>query len=158
MKALNTEITIRQACPDDLPTLLRFEQGVISAERPFDPTLKDGYIRYYDIEGLIAAPHVELLVADLDSEMIGCGYARIEDSKPYLRHPQHAYVGFMYVEPEHRGKGVGGKILDALKEWSRSRNITEMVLEVYDENLPAIRAYEKAGFSRHVLEMRVPLI
>lgn len=152
------EMIIRAASLNDLDTLLRFEQGVISAERLFDPTLKDGYIRYYDIEALIAAPHVELLVAELDSELIGCGYARIDDSKPYLRHPQHAYVGFMYVEPEHRGKGVGGKILDALKEWSRSRDVAEMRLEVYDENLAAIRAYEKAGFSRHVLEMRVGLI
>jgi ribosomal protein S18 acetylase RimI-like enzyme len=149
---------IRSASLNDLDTLLRFEQGVISAERPFDPTLKDDYIRYYDIEGLIAAPHVELLVTELDSELIGCGYARIETSKQYLQHAQHAYVGFMYVEPEHRGKGIGGKILDALKEWSRSRNVTEMRLEVYDENLAAIRAYEKAGFSRHVLEMRVGLI
>lgn len=149
---------IRQASLDDLDTLLRFEQGVISAERPFDPTLKEGHIRYYDLGGLIAAPHVELLVVELDSALIGCGYARIETSEPYLQHALHAYVGFMYVEPEHRGKGVGGKILDALKEWSRSQDVTEMRLEVYDENLPAIRAYEKAGFSRHMLEMRTPVI
>lgn len=145
---------IRQASLDDLPTLLSFEQGVISAERPFDPTLKDGDIRYYDLEALIAAPHVELLVAELDSELIGCGYARIETSEPFLQHSQHAYVGFMYVEPAHRGKGVGGKIIDALKQWSLEQDVIEMRLEVYDDNLAAIRAYEKAGFQRHMLEMR----
>lgn len=33
-------ITIRKAHPNDLEKLLEFEQGIITAERPFDPTLK----------------------------------------------------------------------------------------------------------------------
>ena len=39
-------INIRKAHPDDLEKLLEFEQGIISAERPFDPTLKEGKIHY----------------------------------------------------------------------------------------------------------------
>ena len=35
---------VRKATLDDLPTLLLFEQGVIEAERPFDPTIKSGDI------------------------------------------------------------------------------------------------------------------
>ena len=45
----------------DLDTLLRFEQGVINAERPSDSTLKDGLIHYYDIEELITASHLNFL-------------------------------------------------------------------------------------------------
>lgn len=37
-------ILIRKATPADLETLLRFEQGVVQAERPFDPTLGEGAI------------------------------------------------------------------------------------------------------------------
>lgn len=40
---------VRIATLKDLPTLLAFEQGVIEAERPFDPTIKAGNINYYDI-------------------------------------------------------------------------------------------------------------
>ena len=40
---------IRQARHTDLDTLFRFEQGVITAERPFDPTLKKDPIHYYDL-------------------------------------------------------------------------------------------------------------
>jgi hypothetical protein len=29
---------------------LEFEQGIITAERPYDPTLKQGTISYYNIE------------------------------------------------------------------------------------------------------------
>ncbi|MBS1663874.1 MAG: GNAT family N-acetyltransferase [Bacteroidetes bacterium] len=167
-------ISIRPATNADLDTLLRFEQGVISAERPFDPTLKPDPINYYDIAYMIDAPEVELLVAESPippapaaelpttqsptsmpkSELIGCGYARIETPKHYLRHSLHAYLGFMYVVPSHRGKGVNQLIISALREWAHSKNITELRLDVYHANQPAITAYEKAGFTKHLIEMR----
>jgi len=147
-------IIVRKAVLSDLESLLRFEQGVIMAERPYDPTLKQGPTRYYDIEGMFDAPHIELLVAVSGNVLAGCGYARIETSKPYLQHRQHAYLGFMYVEPTHRGQGINKLILDALADWARSKGIFELRLDVYYGNEPAIKAYEKAGFSRHMIEMR----
>lgn len=147
-------IIIRKAVLSDLETLFTFEQGVINAERPFDSTLKTGYINYYDIEKMITAPDVELLVAELDGELTGSGYARVEEAKPYLQHRQHAYLGFMYVKPEHRGKGVNKMIIDELTKWAISQNITELRLDVYQPNEAAIRAYEKCGFVKHMVEMR----
>jgi GNAT superfamily N-acetyltransferase len=147
-------ITTRKATLADMDTLQQFEQGVIAAERPFDPTLKEGHINYYDLNELITAPHIQLVVAELDGELIGSGYARIENSKIYLRHQQHAYLGFMYVLPQHRGKGVNKIVINALKEWARSRRITELRLEVYYKNAPAIKAYEKVGFISHMIQMR----
>lgn len=151
------QIIIRTATLDDLDTLLSFERGVIATERPFDPTLQEGEIHYYDIAEMIKAPHIEVMVAVLDNEIIGSGYARIEDSKIYLKHPKHAYLGFMYVKPEHRGKGVNQKIIGALKAWSAAQGITELRLDVYHDNLPAVKAYEKAGFSKLLVEMRIGL-
>jgi len=149
--------TTRSAKLSDLDILLTFEQGIIEAERPFDPTLKEGEIHYYDIAEMIKAPNVEVIVAEADGELIGSAYARIEHSKIYLKHPKHAYLGFMYVKPEHRGKGVNNKIIEALKQWVISRGVTEMRLEVYHDNLPAIKAYEKAGFTPNLLEMRIAI-
>ena len=151
------KIIIRQANSSDLEILLRFEQGVIQAERPFDPTLKQGSLHYYDIEELIHAPHIELVVAELNGQLVGCGYARIEKAKPYLQHSQYAYLGFMYTDPAHRGKGINKLIIESLKRWTLSQNITEMRLEVYYNNSAAIIAYEKAGFTKHMIEMRMPL-
>ena len=151
-------ITIRAATRQDLDTLLRFEQGVIAAERPFDPTLRPGLIHYYDLEEMIAAPHIHLVVAEWQGQLIGSGYARLESAKPYLQHSRHAYLGFMYVEPAHRGKGVNKRIIEALTQWSRSQNITELRLDVYHGNFSAIRAYERAGFTQHMIEMRLGLL
>lgn len=148
------DITIRKAEPGDLPVLLQFEQGIITAERPFDPTLKEGHINYYDIAEMITAPNVELLVAEAGGELIGSGYARIESVKIYLKHRHHAFMGFMYVVPEHRGKGVNKMIIEGLKQWVNLQGITEMRLQVYNDNDPAIKAYERVGFVKHMIEMR----
>ena len=147
-------IIVRKATFSDLDTLLVFEQGVIKAERPFDSTLKTGTIHYYDIEKMITEPGVELLVAELDHELVGCGYARIENVKPYLQHALHAYLGFMYVVPEERGKGINKMIIDALAAWSASQQVSELRLDVYYNNEAAIKAYERSGFTKHMVAMR----
>jgi RimJ/RimL family protein N-acetyltransferase len=151
------KINIRKARLEDLNILLEFEQGIITAERPFDPTLKEGKINYYDIEKMITASHIEVLIAVIDSEIVGSGYARIETAKPYLNHDNYAYLGFMYTDPKHRGKGVNANIIEALKKWCQSQNITELRLDVYNDNPSAIRAYEKVGFKKHLVNMRVEL-
>lgn len=146
-------IKIREATPDDLPTLLEFEQGVIEAERPMDAGLREGPINYYDIERLINSPDIRLAVAEIDGKLIGCGYARIDAAKPYLKYDRQSYLGFMYVLPDFRGKGINQLILDDLYKWTLSREVTEIRLEVYPTNPAAIRAYEKAGFKPYLLQM-----
>lgn len=150
-------IQVRTARLEDLDTLLQFEQGVITAERPFDETLKEGHIHYYNLKAMIESPGTEVVLAEVDGEVAGSGYARIEDSKPYNQHTRHAYLGFMYVPPQHRGKGINGKIIEALKSWAVSKGITELRLDVYHGNEAAIKAYEKAGFSKLLVNMRLGL-
>jgi RimJ/RimL family protein N-acetyltransferase len=149
-------ITVRQATPADLPTLLRFERGVITAERPMDPTIQDGPIHYYDLDKMLTSPHIHLIVAETgDGTLIGSGYARIDPSRHYLRHTHHAYCGFMYVDPAYRGKGVNQLIIDSLKAWAKTKGLTELRLDVYPTNDAAIRAYEKAGFTPYLINMRL---
>jgi ribosomal protein S18 acetylase RimI-like enzyme len=148
---------VREATMADMPALLQFEQGVITAERPFDPTIRPDPVNYYDLELMIAAPHIHLVVAELDGEPIGSGYARIQESKHFLNHPQHAYLGFMYVSPQHRGKGVNNLVMQALKNWAISQGITELQLEVYYDNASAVRAYEKSGFIKSMIQIRMGL-
>jgi ribosomal protein S18 acetylase RimI-like enzyme len=136
---------------------MEFEQGVIRSERPFDPTLRKDPVTYYDLRHMLTDPMTELVVAENNGQVIGSGYARIENAKPYLQHTRHAYLGFMYVDPAWRGQGVNHLIIDYLKKWSKEKGMTEMRLDVYHENLPAIRAYEKTGFTRLMMHMRMGL-
>ncbi len=152
------EITIRPAILADLEILLAFEQAIIETERPFDETIRSGSdVSYYDLETLIKSADAKVLVAEVDSLIIGSGYARIERSDSYLTHAEHSYLGFMYVVPEHRGKGVNKKIVEALETWTLAQGVTEMQLEVYFDNLAAKKAYEKSGYAPLILTMRKEL-
>ncbi len=147
---------IREATFKDLPKLLEFEQGVIEAERPFDPTIRPSPVLYYDLEELLTSKDAKVVVEEEDNKIIACGYAKVKMARPYLDHQKYAYLGFMFTHPDHRGKGVNGKILDALKAWSFENGLTEIRLSVYEDNLPAVHAYEKYGFKKHLVEMRLP--
>jgi len=155
--ALKDSVIIREASFNDVDTLLEFEQGVVETERPFDPTLKPHPNHYYDIKKMIADPFTFLVVAECDGKIIGSGYARIENSKQYLKYAQHAYLGFMYVVPEWRGKNINQAIMDHLEKWAAKKGIVELRLDVYVENEAAIKAYQKAGFNKLMLQMRKPV-
>ena len=146
---------VRLAKTDDLPVLLEFEQGLIEAERPMDPTIKDGQISYYSIADFMKSEDSDVYVVELNGELVASGYARIKDDRHYLKHDHIGYLGFMFVPEEHRGNGYNKLIMEALLKWCKTRQIHEIRLDVYDVNAPAIRAYEKVGFSKHMINMRM---
>ncbi|WP_422361376.1 GNAT family N-acetyltransferase [Reichenbachiella sp.] len=152
-----SSISIRPATQEDLPILHEFEQGIITAERPFDPTLKPDPINYYDLKALVESDRASVIVAEDQGQLVASGYANIVEAKDFYKHTRYAYLGFMFVKPDYRGKGIITQILDELKSWSKAKGINEIRLEVYSENDPAVRAYEKAGFKKHMVEMRMDI-
>ncbi|WET47475.1 GNAT family N-acetyltransferase [Chryseobacterium indologenes] len=146
----------REATEQDLEILLTFEQGIVSAERPFNSTLIDGEIHYYDLSHFIQSPDATLIIVEDNDEIVASGYALIKQTeKNYYKFESYAYLGFMYVKPEYRGKGINKIITDELIHWAKSKNISEVRLDVYAENESAVKAYEKAGFEPLLLTMRL---
>src|SRR5688572_18265454 len=124
------DLRIREATHDDMGTLLGFEQDLIATERPFDPTLKDNPVKYYDLEKMIDHPGTHLLVAEQDNRIIASAYARIENAHPKFKHERYAYFGFMNVDPQYRGKSINKKMIEVLQQWSISQGLSEMRLDV----------------------------
>lgn len=149
------EYVTRSASLSDLDTLLEFEQGIISAERPYDLTLRKGQINYYDLSELIVSTKAEVIVVEHNGKIVSSGYATIKKARHYLDHEEYSYLGFMYTHPDFRGRGLNRRIVDALKAWSKAKGLTEIRLTVYDDNAAAIKAYEKVGFIKHLIEMRL---
>jgi len=148
---------VRKATLDDVPVLLEFEQGLIFAERPMDSTIKDGKISYYDVSEFIKNDDSVLYVVELNHEIVASGYAKIKPDRHYLKHEKQGYLGFMFVPVTHRGKGYNKLIINALTDWSKKQGVFEIRLDVYDVNNSAIKAYEKAGFKKHLITMRMNL-
>lgn len=149
------KVNIRTATLDDLPVLLDFEQEIIKTERPFDDTIKEGPISYYDIGEMVQDPKSHVVVAEVGGKIVASGYAIPKKARHYLDHEFYAYLGFMYTDGDFRGQGINAMIVEELKNWSHNQGFKEIRLTVYNENQPAIKAYEKVGFKKHIIEMRL---
>ena len=148
---------IRLARKEEIQILLKFEQELVEFERPFDSTLKEGKISYYDILSRINSKDSCVLVADVNEELVGSGFIDIVKAKPYLKHKYFGSFGFFYVKKEYRGKGVNKSILSGLIKWAKYRDVNEVRLQVYDNNINAKSVYLKYGFEPTLLEMRLNL-
>ena len=150
-----SDLMIRAAVQADLPILKEFEQDIIATERPLNDCLKSEYIRYYDIGALIVSKNSCVMVVEDNGVIVGSGYARIKESKAHLQHNLHAYLGFMYVVPSHRGQGINQLVIKALIKWGKTQGMQDFYLEAYANNFPALKAYEKLGFKASLIEMKL---
>jgi len=58
-----------------------------------------------------------------------------------------AWLLSMWVAPEARRMGVGGRLVGAVIDWARSIGARRLLLDVGDGQAPAIALYERKGFS-----------
>lgn len=54
----------------------------------------------------------------------------------------------MMVAKHFRGKGIAQAMIQQIIKEMRHLNVTHGFLHVHQENIPAIRLYEKIGFQR----------
>ncbi|QDU67482.1 GNAT family N-acetyltransferase [Engelhardtia mirabilis] len=53
----------------------------------------------------------------------------------------------MWVEASARGRGVGDRLVEAVVDWARRRGCSRLLLDVGDDNGPAIGLYLRHGFA-----------
>ncbi|TVZ59601.1 N-acetylglutamate synthase-like GNAT family acetyltransferase [Flavobacteriaceae bacterium MAR_2010_105] len=81
------------------------------------------------------------VVAYEDGVPVGCGAIKMFDSDTME-------IKRMYVTPEFRGKGIAGKILNALEHWASQLDCNQVVLETGINQQEALALYKKSGFER----------
>jgi ribosomal protein S18 acetylase RimI-like enzyme len=146
---------MRKAEITDKSALLALEQKVVAAERPYNISIKAEGAKYYDIDNLLTSEQSYLVVAEQYNKIIATGYVQIRDSKKSLIHNRHGYLGFMFVESDYRGLGLNKKLIDNLIAWAQAKGISDFYLDVYQHNAAAINAYEKVGFVKSMVEMKL---
>lgn len=89
--------------------------------------------------------------ATLEESWPGLVTARIDDTATGVAAYADDWVGFRGIEvhPDHRRQGLGLAIMAALLEWGAEQGATTAYLQVLGDNTPALRLYERLGFTTH---------
>ena len=71
-----------------------------------------------------------------------CGFSHIRGSE------ESAEILTFGINPKHRDKGFGAALLNAALERVHSGGAADILLDVRQDNIPAISLYRRAGFAR----------
>ena len=138
------ELLIRRAEPHDYTAV----HEIYSGPRAFAGTLQLPYPSLEQWRRRLAEPAEDTynLVAVAGSLVVGQLGVHTFPNRPRRRHA--AAVG-MGVRDDWQGKGVGTALMRACVDMAdKWLNVTRLELEVYTDNEPAVRLYERFGFER----------
>ena len=88
-------------------------------------------------------PYAETLIAELDGNPVGFALF-FHNFSTFLAQPG-IYLEDLFVEPEHRGAGVGRALLERLAQIAVERDCGRLEWAVLDWNKEAIGFYERLG-------------
>jgi GNAT superfamily N-acetyltransferase len=134
-------VTIRPATARDVPTILAHIRGLAEYERLAHE------VRATD-EGLREAlfgpvPGAEVLLAEVNGQP--AGFALFFHNFSTFLGQRGLYLEDLFVRPEHRGHGIGRRLLAELAALAVSRRCGRLEWAVLDWNAPAIGFYTSLG-------------
>ena len=101
---------------------------------------------------MVYTPERLLQVTSVDSVDLAATQVLFEMGKPLgaaliARRGKTSRLAGMSLVREARGRGMGGALIEQIKEDARQRNDDAVLLEVLEGNLPAVRLYRRRGFT-----------
>ena len=138
-------LTIRPATPADVPTILNFIRELALYEREPDAVLateadllRDGFGPAKRFDCIIA----ELTDADITTP---AGFALYFYNYSTWRGHAGIYLEDLYVDPKHRGKGIGKALLARVAAIAVAEGCPRYEWAVLDWNQPSIDFYHSLG-------------
>ncbi|HEY3582021.1 MAG TPA: GNAT family N-acetyltransferase [Pyrinomonadaceae bacterium] len=124
-------VTVRSATPDDAAMLarLRFDlRASLHQLREDEAEFIQRCTRWMS-ERLNERSKWRCWIAEREGTTIGAVWVQLIEKIPNpIASPEcYVYLTNFFVQPEHRGEGIGSRLLDAALSWSKSNN-AELVL------------------------------
>jgi GNAT superfamily N-acetyltransferase len=134
-------LTIREAQPADVSCILALIRALAEYER--EPaavvTTEEDLLR----DGFGPEPRFQCVIAEWSGEPAGFALFFYNYSTWHGR--AGIYLEDLFVEPSHRGKGIGRALLKYLAQRARSEGLTRVVWQVLNWNTPSIEFYKTLG-------------
>ncbi|MDB5709835.1 MAG: family acetyltransferase [Sphingomonas bacterium] len=134
-------VTIRDAAPGDVATILRFIRELAEFEREADKVVATEALLHEAMFG--DRPVAEAVIAERDSSALGM--ALFFHNFSTWTGWKGLYLEDLYVTPEARGSGVGAALLRHLAGIALDRGCTRFEWSVLDWNKRAIEFYRAMG-------------
>jgi ribosomal protein S18 acetylase RimI-like enzyme len=71
-----------------------------------------------------------------------------------IRHPN---IFLLYVDPSYRRQGIGKALMEYAQTWSKEQGYTQIGLQVFTNNQPAIELYQQLGYQPRSISMMLEL-
>ena len=146
----------RQATQKDLPAIVQMlaEDDLGSQRERFETPLPQAY--YTAFEAIENDQNHEMIVAELDGEVIGTLHLMFLPSISY-QGGTRAQVESVRVVQRLRGQGIGAEMMNWAMERARQRGCHLMQLTSHQSREDAHRFYEKLGFIKSHIGMKINL-
>jgi len=137
---------VREATDDDVAQIRRVAERSWDADYPdivSRETASEGVTEWYGEDRIrreLASSRTVLLVAETGGEVAGFAHA--------VWGSEEGTVLRLYVDPDHRREGVGGRLLDATVEYLVAEGVDHVKATVLAENEPGNDFYRARGFER----------
>jgi GNAT superfamily N-acetyltransferase len=134
-------ITLRAARPSDVPVILRFIEALAEYEKLAQVCVATEAGLAETLFG--PRPYAEVILAFSDDSPAGFALF-FHNYSTFLAKPG-IYLEDLFVEPEHRGKGLGKALLKELARLAIERGCGRLEWSVLDWNEPSINFYLSLG-------------
>ena len=132
---------IRPGTPDDVSTILGFIKELAEYEKLSHEVVATEDLLRDTLFGDRA--YAETLIGEIDGAP--AGYALFFHNYSTFEARPGIYLEDIYVQPAHRGKGLGKALLLAVARLAVERGCARMEWSVLDWNEPSIRFYKSLG-------------
>ena len=135
-------VNIRRACGFDASALAFLAQDHAAFERSVASCDAEGLARALDAK----PPLLFAWVAERTGEPVG--YARATVDYSTWRATHYVHLDCLFVVESHRKRGVGGKLIDAIRRYAAERGLRSIEWQTPVWNCQAIQFYERFGAER----------
>lgn len=154
--------TIRRATPADAPALFRAWQDLRAHNASTDPRVIPAPVSEIEftagLRELLARPTGTLVIAEVNGQLAGFIRAGVEENAPDRLPERHVGIGYLYVDPAARRRGIGRALFAAVRDWAASQDgVAHFEMTVLNQDGQAEAFWRALGFSPFIQRLWAPL-